>query len=188
MPGPEAYELACYFGYISRGIIGALCGGFGFAFPGCVLELIFSFIYAEYGIGSPRVQASFQSVRLSVAAMIFRATYKLAEHVLNHHETKVFQWDRGYIFLFNFLVRTTLVYIYVCIYHRICCVYVFLFKNFVCVMVYVYMLCVYTMCMCMCMPRTCMFEERDPYTHIHTRILYMLDCHNRPQFLRLPRC
>ena len=125
MPGPEAYELACYFGYISRGVIGALCGGFGFAFPGCVLELVFSFIYAEYGIGSPRVQASFQSVRLSVAAMIFRATYKLAEHVLNHHETKVFQWDRGYIFLFNFLVSITLVYVY---YYSARYEYIFLFK------------------------------------------------------------
>lgn len=34
--------------------------------------------------------------------MIFRAVYKLAEGILCDPSTKVFVWDRGYIFLFNF--------------------------------------------------------------------------------------
>ena len=120
--------------------------------------------------------------------MIFRATYKLAEHVLNHHETKVFQWDRGYIFLFNFLVSITLLYIY---YYSIRYVYVFLSKICVCVMVYVYMLCVYTMCMPACyviFSYVCLKNVILIHIHKHVYYIYSIDCHNRSQFLRLPRC
>ena len=109
VPGPEAYELACYFGMLSRGYIGALLGGLGFALPGVLLELLFSYLYVKFGVNNNRVSASFTCVQLAVAAMIFRAIYKLAEHMLVNHETKAFVWERGFIFLFNFLVC----YIYV---------------------------------------------------------------------------
>jgi chromate transporter len=39
---------------------------------------------------------------VAVAAMIFRAVYKLAESILCDHDTKEFKWDRGFIFMFNF--------------------------------------------------------------------------------------
>lgn len=59
VPGPEAYELACYFGMISRGYFGALLGGLGFALPGVLLELLFSYLYVKYGVSNVHVSASF---------------------------------------------------------------------------------------------------------------------------------
>ena len=34
LPGPEATELCCYFGQLSRGRIGGLIGGLAFCAPG----------------------------------------------------------------------------------------------------------------------------------------------------------
>jgi chromate transport protein ChrA len=45
VPGPEAFELACYFGFICRGRFGAFLGGLGFALPGVLLELLCSWYY-----------------------------------------------------------------------------------------------------------------------------------------------
>ena len=40
LPGPEATELACYFGYISGGRFGAILGGLGFLLPGFLSHVI----------------------------------------------------------------------------------------------------------------------------------------------------
>ena len=77
LPGPEATELACYFGYLSRGRVGALVGGVGFVLPGLLLMLLASYLYTQFGISSSHVSASFKAVQITVAAMIFRATYKV---------------------------------------------------------------------------------------------------------------
>lgn len=103
LPGPEATELACYFGYLSRGRIGSLIGGLGFILPGLLGMLLWSYLYVNYGIQNDHVQASFMAVQNTVAAMIFRATYKLGEGALKDKHTKTFSWDRGFLFLFTFL-------------------------------------------------------------------------------------
>ena len=40
LPGPEATELACYFGLLSGGRIGAFLGGLGFLLPGFLGKLV----------------------------------------------------------------------------------------------------------------------------------------------------
>ncbi len=40
LPGPEATELACYFGYIAKGRLGSFLGGLGFLVPGFCLMLL----------------------------------------------------------------------------------------------------------------------------------------------------
>lgn len=82
LPGPEATEMACYFGYLSRGRIGSLIGGMGFIIPGVLLMLLWSYIYVTFGIKSTIVQSSFHCVQIIVAAFIFRATFKLSEGAL----------------------------------------------------------------------------------------------------------
>ena len=110
LPGPEATELACYFGYLAKGRIGALLGGIGFLAPGVLCLLLFSYLYVTYGVSDPRVQASFRGVQIAVAAIIFRATFKLADSAILNKD-KSFNWDRGFLCLFNFLVGSIMVFI-----------------------------------------------------------------------------
>lgn len=103
VPGPEAFELACYFGFIAKDRFAAFLGGLGFALPGVLLELLFSYLYVTYGFSEVRVRASFNCIQVMVAALIFKATHKIAEAALTDHRTKELIWDRGYIFLWNYL-------------------------------------------------------------------------------------
>ena len=104
VPGPEAFELACYFGFICKRQLGAMLSGLGFALPGVLLELLCSYLYTQYGLTDPHVRASFRCVQVVVSAFIFRASYKLSETALTNHTTKQFIWDRGFICLWNYLV------------------------------------------------------------------------------------
>ena len=72
LPGPEAMELACYFGYLSRGRAGAIIGGFGFLSPGVGLMLLWSYVYVTYGLSSVVVQRSFSAMQMTISACIFR--------------------------------------------------------------------------------------------------------------------
>jgi len=102
LPGPEAMELACYFGYLTGGRIGAFLGGLGFLLPGFLLLLLWSYIYIEQGSNSIGVQKTFLCLNPTVAALICRAVYKLGGEALMIKHTKDFSIDRGFICIFNF--------------------------------------------------------------------------------------
>jgi chromate transporter len=82
LPGPEATELACYFGMMSRGRPGAVLAGIGFLLPGFVLMLIISVLYVRFGIQNPEVAKSLSSMQLCVAAMVIRAVHRISETAL----------------------------------------------------------------------------------------------------------
>lgn len=103
LPGPEATELACYFGYLMHGRIGAIIGGLGFVLPGFLPMLLWSYLYVKFGVDSRAVQRSFRAVQNCVAALIFRGTYKLADSTMKKPGTSEFSWQRGFLFLFCFL-------------------------------------------------------------------------------------
>ncbi|KAH8810269.1 chromate transporter-domain-containing protein [Flagelloscypha sp. PMI_526] len=88
LPGPEAAELCMFFGCLSGGRWGGLAAGLGFMLPGFVLMLAASYLYVVVGFGNRYVDASFRALQPMVAAMILRATHKIAEHALVSHETK----------------------------------------------------------------------------------------------------
>jgi len=102
LPGPEAMELACYFGYLTGGRIGAFLGGLGFLLPGFSLLLLWSYIYLEHGVGNTGVEKTFRCLNPVVAALICRASYKLGGEALMVKHTKDFSLDRGFICVFNF--------------------------------------------------------------------------------------
>eukprot|EP00598_Pedospumella_elongata_P004021 CAMPEP_0184980308 /NCGR_PEP_ID=MMETSP1098-20130426/10300_1 /TAXON_ID=89044 /ORGANISM="Spumella elongata, Strain CCAP 955/1" /LENGTH=476 /DNA_ID=CAMNT_0027503715 /DNA_START=74 /DNA_END=1504 /DNA_ORIENTATION=- len=102
LPGPEATEFACYFGLLSGGRLGSFLGGLGFILPGFAGMLLWSYIYVTFGIDNEYVQRSFRAVQNAVAAMIFRATYKLADGALKNKKKK-FSWDKGLLCMFCFL-------------------------------------------------------------------------------------
>eukprot|EP01041_Mallomonas_annulata_P004359 gene4359-8674_t len=106
LPGPEATELAIYFGTLAKGHIGGILGGLGFLLPGVCLMLLWSWIYVEFGSDNRKVQASFHALQVAVSTFIFRATYKLAEHALHDSKKKIFSWEKGFLCMFCFLTST----------------------------------------------------------------------------------
>lgn len=88
LPGPEAAELCCYFGYLAGGRWGALLGGLGFILPGFTLMLFFSWLYSLVGLSNIYFAASFKSLNIVVAAMVARAVHKIADHALTNPKTK----------------------------------------------------------------------------------------------------
>jgi len=87
LPGPEATELACYFGMMSRGRPGAVIAGLGFLLPGFLLMLLFSFLYVKFGITSPVVAKSLAAMQVCVAAMVIRAVHRISETALLDHDS-----------------------------------------------------------------------------------------------------
>jgi chromate transport protein ChrA len=82
VPGPEAAELCCYFGFVAHGRIGGLLGGLGFITPGFCFMLLLSWIYNDYGLKNVYFNASLHALHPAVLAMIVRAIPKLGEHTI----------------------------------------------------------------------------------------------------------
>ena len=76
LPGPEATELAVYFGVLAGGRIGGLVAGLGFISPGIALMLLFSWFYSNYGITNAVFVSVFRGIQPAVSAMVFRAATK----------------------------------------------------------------------------------------------------------------
>eukprot|EP01112_Ceratiomyxa_fruticulosa_P006700 TRINITY_DN1756_c0_g1_i1.p1 TRINITY_DN1756_c0_g1~~TRINITY_DN1756_c0_g1_i1.p1 ORF type:complete len:464 (-),score=71.93 TRINITY_DN1756_c0_g1_i1:46-1437(-) len=100
LPGPEATEMCCYFGYLSRGRLGSIVGGLGFALPGFVLMLLFSWIYVDYGLDNVYVEASFKAIQAAVSAFVVRACHRISEHCFNNSQSG--QFDFALFFLAGF--------------------------------------------------------------------------------------
>jgi len=92
LPGPEATELACYFGLLSRGRFGALLGGLGFILPGFILSMILAWAYDTYGVVDPKLESTMRGLEAIVSAILFRAIDKLAEHAFQDANTKRFSF------------------------------------------------------------------------------------------------
>ncbi|KAI9002174.1 chromate transporter [Hyaloraphidium curvatum] len=103
LPGPEAAELCCYFGMLSRGRLGALIAGLGFILPGFFLMLLLSYIYYLIGFSNVYVNASFRALQPVVAAFVLRAVHKIAEHAFHSHRTKKFSNVLFWLALASFL-------------------------------------------------------------------------------------
>ena len=95
LPGPEATEMACYFGLIAGGRVGSVLGGLGFITPGFLLMLLFAYIYQTFGIQNAVFQAIFSAIQPAVCAMVFRAAHKIGEAGTKNFKTKQFDWRLG---------------------------------------------------------------------------------------------
>ncbi|KAJ9145203.1 Chromate transport protein [Coniochaeta hoffmannii] len=87
LPGPEAAELCMFFGCLSAGRIGGIIAGIAFALPGFVLMLLASYLYSLAGFENKYFNASFRALQPIVAAMILRATHKIADHSVRKHDS-----------------------------------------------------------------------------------------------------
>ncbi|KAH7025088.1 chromate transporter-domain-containing protein [Microdochium trichocladiopsis] len=87
LPGPEAAELCMFFGCLSAGRIGGILAGIAFILPGFALMLLASYLYTLAGFENIYFNASFRALQPVVAAMVLRATHKIAEHSVRKHDT-----------------------------------------------------------------------------------------------------
>lgn len=107
LPGPEAHELACYFGYLRGGRPGSVAAGLGFMLPGFVLLMIISAIYTKYHIADySAVTASLRGMQIAVSAMIFLACAKLGDNAFRDPEKKTFSWRLGWYGFMGFVLTT----------------------------------------------------------------------------------
>jgi chromate transporter len=76
LPGPMAYKLAIYCGYIARGVVGGVAVGLAFAFAPFVLVVLAAFFYARYA-AFDIVRGLFYGVGPVVVALILNASLDL---------------------------------------------------------------------------------------------------------------
>jgi len=83
LPGPEAHELAVYFGMVKRGRLGGFLAGLGFMLPGVVLVTLLAAAYLSIAGVSDHVHRLLYGVRPAVAALVGFAVYRLARRTVD---------------------------------------------------------------------------------------------------------
>jgi chromate transporter len=80
-PGPMAYQLGVYFGYITHGIMGALAVALAFALPPFLIVVAIAVLYERFA-GSGITRGLFYGIGPVVVALILRATFNLGNKTL----------------------------------------------------------------------------------------------------------
>ncbi len=81
LPGPMAYKLAIYCGYIAHGVAGGVAVGLAFAIAPFILVVLAAFIYTRYA-ASDVVRGLFYGVGPIVVALILNASWELGVKTL----------------------------------------------------------------------------------------------------------
>ncbi len=101
LPGPEATEIATYFGYSKLGRAGAIIAGLGFMLPGFLLMLILSYLYVSYGLQAPEANAILYGIRPVIVALILHEAYKLGKENIKDLKMVVLTAISSLLFLFT---------------------------------------------------------------------------------------
>ena len=80
-PGPLAYQLGVYCGYVRFGVRGALAVALAFALAPCVIVMVFAALYTEFA-GSWTVRGIFYGVAPVIVALILKASWQLGRKTL----------------------------------------------------------------------------------------------------------
>jgi chromate transporter len=92
LPGPEATELACYFGLLAGGRLGSIVAGAGFITPGFLLMLLAAYLHTTFGGDDPTFRAIFSAIQPAVCAMVVRAAHKIGDSGCRSPATKQLDW------------------------------------------------------------------------------------------------
>ncbi len=80
-PGPLAYQLGIYCGYVRFGIIGGLAVAVAFGLPPFVIVTVAAYFYVRFA-GDWHVQALFYGIAPAVVALIVKACWNLGKRTL----------------------------------------------------------------------------------------------------------
>jgi chromate transporter len=83
LPGPEAQQLATYFGWLLHGVRGGLIAGGLFVLPGFVAIMILSVLYAGFG-DVAAVEAIFYGIKPAVMAIVAAAVVRIGSRALKN--------------------------------------------------------------------------------------------------------
>jgi chromate transporter len=87
-PGPLAYQLGVYCGYIRHGVLGGVLVGIAFALPPFILVTAVAFVYVRFA-SSDWVRGLFYGVGPVVVALILKAAWSLGQKTLRR---EIFAW------------------------------------------------------------------------------------------------
>ncbi len=100
LPGPVAFQTACYLGYRRAHFWGALLAGFGLVFPSFVLICWIAHTYETWN-QIPILQASLKALQTATISLIALALYPIAKPFLKY-------WD----FWLNFIAVAICIYFF----------------------------------------------------------------------------
>lgn len=83
LPGPEAQQLAIYLGWLLNGTAGGLIAGTLFVFPGYVVLMVLSAIYAAWGT-TTAVTAVFAGLAPAVLAIVSHSMVQISKRALRN--------------------------------------------------------------------------------------------------------
>lgn len=83
LPGPEAQQLATYFGWLMHGARGGLIAGLLFVLPGVVAIMALSWIYVLFGEVAV-VSAAFFGLKAAVLAIVLQALVRIGSRTLRN--------------------------------------------------------------------------------------------------------
>lgn len=86
LPGPEAHELAVYFGMLKRGRWGAVATGLAFMLPGVLLITLLAALYVRYAATLQIADALLYGARPAILALVAVAFVRLARASLTRIE------------------------------------------------------------------------------------------------------
>jgi chromate transporter len=81
LPGPEAQQLATYFGWVMHGVRGGLAAGIAFVLPGAAVMLVLSLVYALLG-DVPLIASLFFGLKCAVLVMVVEALLRISRRAL----------------------------------------------------------------------------------------------------------
>ncbi len=83
LPGPEAQQLATYFGWLLHRTAGGLVAGILFVLPGALVMLLLSILYSGFrDLGA--VQAIFFGIKAAVLAVVIEAVLRIGKRALRN--------------------------------------------------------------------------------------------------------
>ncbi|XTI82468.1 chromate transporter-domain-containing protein [Cenococcum geophilum] len=84
----KAAKLCIFFSCLSASRVRGIVAGLAFILPGFILILAASYLYTLAGLKNKYFNASFRALQPIIAAIMFKATHKIADHSVIKHGTK----------------------------------------------------------------------------------------------------
>lgn len=101
LPGPEATELAVYFGFKKKKHLGGVLSGLGFMLPGFILMLLATWLYATYGLQLSVFNGFLYGIKPAALALITLTLMDIARSTVTNWKLILLAAGATIAFMFN---------------------------------------------------------------------------------------